>query len=169
LAVCLAAFGPGSTKRAADVLIGAATFMTLGGVVTLSAGSRGRSFSAYGYANLIWRTFACLAGAFALNLLYWVIVVEPHAPPGERYVDALTVITSIVDVPVAVVGVIMPLRVRDHAVDVYMQSFGYGYTRFCFGIPPGMLWNHLAVAVPVWFAILFMPTVVGLVSARRAG
>ena len=73
---------------------------------------------------------------------------------------------SLIDVPVAIFGLVAPAQVRDRAVDVYMQFFGYGSTRFCFGIPPGNLWGHLSVAVPVWIAILATPGLLALAIGR---
>lgn len=106
----------------------------------------------------------CLA-ALALNLLYWVVVIEPHIYHDEKVPFQIMRFVSLVDLPVAVA--VLPFKsLRYEVVDVYMQSFPYGSTRFCFGVPPGHLWSHLAVAVPIWLVLLYLPQLSRLLAIR---
>lgn len=160
--------GSFSSRRADDVEMAVAFGTTFVGLALVAISPPVGTRSRYGIAGFAWRTIACVAIASALNLLYWVIVIEPHTQYDERYRPGLVQAVSLIDLPVAIFGVIAPRPVRDYAVDVYMQSFEYGHTRFCFGIPPGNLWRHLAIAVAVWVAFLMVPVLLRLAALRSA-
>ena len=116
-------------------------------------------------AQIARRFGARLALATALNLLYWVVVIEPHVYPDEHLPFPLIRAAALVDLPVASLGLLSRL-LRDQAVDVHMQSFPYGSTRFCFGVPPGHLWSHLAIAIPTWLVLLYIPGVARHLAKR---
>lgn len=149
-----------NSSRAVDLAHLACLVMGIAAMILLT--SRGEA-----HDHIIPRLLSRISVAAALNLLYWVTVIEPHffEPQHPRFL--LLRFLSLIDLPVAAFALLLPKMFRECAVDVHMQSFPYGITRFCFGVPPGMLWRHLTIAIPVWVALLSIPDLVRHFARRR--
>ena len=160
-------FSSPSESRVADVLHLMALVLLLAAIAIrsflIARSAPPRTAVPYGFVASIRGLLTRLLVALGLNLLYWVAVAEPHYPASTPYWFARFV--ALIDLPVAAVGLLLP-SLRAEAVDVYCQSFSYGTTRFCFGVPPFLVWSHLLLALPVWLFILYLPFLSRALGAR---
>lgn len=99
--------------------------------------------------------FDRLAYATAVALGGFLLAVMP----GPARVDPSGVVARLVDLPVALAGLILPAKWK--GIDLWFSPEGLGYFTF-----PEALIRHLRIAIPVYMFLFYLPSL-AVVGWRR--